>query len=128
MTLEQKYRPMNFTDLVGQSSVAFQLSRMLDKGTLGHSLLFSGPHGCGKTSAARLTAMALNCLSADRPTSTPCGECSSCKAVKEGRSLAVREIDAASNNGVDFARELSQDANLSAMGRYKVFILDESHQ
>lgn len=128
-TLDKKYRPKLFSDLVGQERVANMLAAVLKNGSIAHSYLFAGPHGCGKTSAARIFAMGLNCTSTDSPTDAPCGVCNSCKAIASGKdSLSVTEVDSASNNGVDFARELVQTAALSAMGRFKVVILDEAHQ
>lgn len=128
MSLDKKYRPQLLSDLVGQEKVTFQLSRVLENGNINHAYLFSGPHGCGKTSAARILAMGLNCTNSDGPTDKPCGECQSCKSIKSTNgSVSVSEIDAASNNGVDFARSLVETSSLSAMGRFKVIILDEAH-
>ncbi|MDF7664322.1 DNA polymerase III subunit gamma and tau [Bifidobacterium sp. ESL0763] len=128
LALYRRYRPDTFDGIIGQDQVTVPLSRALDEGKLTHAYLFSGPRGCGKTSSARILARCINC--AKGPTSHPCGECDSCKDLETGGpgSIDVVEIDAASHNGVEDARELRERAAFApARDRYKIFILDEAH-
>jgi DNA polymerase-3 subunit gamma/tau len=126
--LYRRYRPETFDELIGQAQVTDPLRTALRTDRVNHAYLFSGPRGCGKTTSARILARCLNC--ATGPTDTPCGVCDSC--VELGRdgsgSLDVVEIDAASHNGVDDARDLRERAVFApARDRYKIFILDEAH-
>ncbi|WP_349899872.1 DNA polymerase III subunit gamma and tau [Parafrigoribacterium soli] len=126
--LYRRYRPETFAELIGQSQVTDPLRTALRNDRVNHAYLFSGPRGCGKTTSARILARCLNC--AEGPTDTPCGKCASCVELsREGSgSLDVVEIDAASHNGVDDARDLRERAVFApARDRYKIFILDEAH-
>ena len=128
LALYRRYRPDTFDGVIGQDQVVVPLSRALDEGKLTHAYLFSGPRGCGKTSSARILARCINCEKG--PTSHPCGECESCRdlSANGAGSIDVVEIDAASHNGVDDARELRERAGFApARDRYKIFILDEAH-
>lgn len=128
LALYRRYRPDTFDGIIGQDQVTVPLSRALDEGKLTHAYLFSGPRGCGKTSSARILARCINCEKG--PTSHPCGECESCKDLATGGpgSIDVVEIDAASHNGVEDARELRERAVFApARDRFKIFILDEAH-
>ena len=126
--LYRRYRPQNFDELIGQSQVTDPLKAALNADRVNHAYLFSGPRGCGKTTSARILARCLNCHQG--PTANPCGECESCVELGRGGSgsLDVVEIDAASHNGVDDARDLRERAIFApARDRYKIFILDEAH-
>jgi DNA polymerase-3 subunit gamma/tau len=126
--LYRRYRPETFAELIGQSQVTDPLRTALRTDRVNHAYLFSGPRGCGKTTSARILARCLNC--AEGPTDTPCGVCASCvELARDGSgSLDVVEIDAASHNGVDDARDLRERAAFApARDRYKIFILDEAH-
>lgn len=126
--LYRRYRPESFGEMIGQSQVTEPLMTALRSDRVGHAYLFSGPRGCGKTTSARILARCLNC--AEGPTDTPCGKCDSCIELGRGGggSLDVVEIDAASHNGVDDARDLRERAVFApARDRFKIFILDEAH-
>ncbi|MCD2193434.1 DNA polymerase III subunit gamma and tau [Actinomycetospora endophytica] len=128
LALYRRYRPGTFAEVVGQEHVTDPLRTALSAGRINHAYLFSGPRGCGKTSSARIMARSLNCEQG--PTPDPCGVCESCVALAPNGpgSLDVTEMDAASHNGVDDARELRDRAHFAPVNsRYRVFIIDEAH-
>ena len=131
--LARKYRPQRFADVAGQDHVTRTLLNALSQNRIAHGYIFSGHRGIGKTTIARIVAMALNCRTAigteARPTPEPCGICESCTEIRQGNAVDVIEIDAATNRGIDEIRELRDAARYSpARDRYKIYILDEAHQ
>ncbi len=127
--LARKYRPQTFSEVIGQDHVTRTLKNALSQGRIAHGYIFSGHRGIGKTTIARILAMALNCRSAEQPVAEPCGVCESCTEIRAGNSVDVIEIDAATNRGIDEIRELREAARYRpARDRFKVYILDEAHQ
>ncbi|HKW75836.1 MAG TPA: DNA polymerase III subunit gamma/tau [Terriglobales bacterium] len=127
--LARKYRPQRFSDVIGQDHVTRTLKNAIEQQRIAHGYIFSGHRGIGKTTIARILAMALNCRSAEQPTPEPCGVCDSCVEVRAGSSVDVIEIDAATNRGIDEIRELREAARYRpARDRFKIYILDEAHQ
>jgi len=127
--LARKYRPQRFSEVIGQEHVTRTLKNAIEQQRIAHGYIFSGHRGIGKTTIARILAMALNCRSADKPTPEPCGVCESCLEVRAGNSVDVIEIDAATNRGIDEIRDLRDAARYRpARDRYKIYILDEAHQ
>lgn len=125
-TLYRKYRPIQFSQIVGQEHIKRLLKNALEKRMISHAYIFAGPRGTGKTTTARLLAKSLNCEK--NQYSEPCNECASCKAIDNGSHLDVIELDAASNRGIDEIRKIRDGVNFSpAMGKYKVYIIDEVH-
>ncbi len=127
--LARKYRPQKFSEVIGQEHVTRTLKNAIEQGRTAHGYIFSGHRGIGKTTVARILAMALNCRSQDHPVAEPCGVCDSCTEVRAGNSVDVIEIDAATNRGIDEIRELREAARYRpARDRFKIYILDEAHQ
>jgi DNA polymerase-3 subunit gamma/tau len=131
--LARKYRPQRFSDVIGQDHVTRTLRNAIEQQRIAHGYIFSGHRGIGKTTIARILAMALNCRGvdgrADRPTPEPCGVCDSCTEIRAGSAVDVIEIDAATNRGIDEIRELRDAARYRpARDRFKIYILDEAHQ
>jgi DNA polymerase III subunit gamma/tau len=132
MVLARKYRPRHFGEMVGQDHVVRALSNALASGRLHHAYLFTGTRGIGKTTVSRILAKSLNCTGPDGTggvTAEPCGQCQACSEIDADRFIDYIELDAASNRGIDEARELIERAAYKpSVGRYKVFMVDEAHQ
>jgi len=129
LVLARKWRPQQFDDVVGQAHVTRTLKNAIASGRIHHAFLFIGSRGIGKTTTARILAKALNCLSADGPTTDPCNACDNCNSINAGSNIDVLEIDGASNNSVDDVREIRDNIRMMPnFGRYKVYIIDEVHQ
>jgi DNA polymerase-3 subunit gamma/tau len=131
--LARKYRPQRFADVAGQDHVTRTLLNALQQNRIAHGYIFSGHRGIGKTTIARILAMALNCRTEigtpQRPTPEPCGICDACIEIRQGNAVDVIEIDAATNRGIDEIRELRDAARYApSRDRYKIYILDEAHQ
>jgi DNA polymerase-3 subunit gamma/tau len=126
VVIARRYRPQTFSELVGQQHVARALEQAITSDRVGHAYLFTGARGVGKTSAARILAKALNCVTG--PTPTPCGECDVCCSVTTGDDVDVLEIDGASNRGIDEIRQLRQNVSVRpSRSRFKIYIIDEVH-
>ena len=126
--LARKYRSQDFKSLIGQDVLVKTLTTAINTSRIAHAYIFTGIRGTGKTSTARILAKALNCLSSDRATAAPCGECENCRAIAAGQHIDVMEIDAASHTGVDNMRDILDGAQYRPTnGRYRVYIIDEVH-
>jgi len=126
IVLARRWRPQKFDEVVGQEHITQTLKNSVSSGKLGHAYLFVGPRGVGKTSCARILAKSLNCKNA--PTVNPCGKCSACIEIAEGRSLDVIEIDGASNRLIEDVRTLRENVKFApVLGKYKIYIIDEVH-
>ena len=127
--LARKYRPQKFSEVIGQDHVTRTLKNAIEQERIAHGYIFSGHRGIGKTTIARILAMALNCRSSEKPVAEPCGICDSCTEIRAGNSVDVIEIDAATNRGIDEIRELREATRYRpARDRFKIYILDEAHQ
>jgi len=129
LVLYRKYRPKTFGEVVGQEHVVQTLTNAVSSGLISHAYLFSGPRGSGKTTIARLLAKSLNCENRKEGEAEPCNNCSSCREINSNRAIDLIEIDAASNRGIEDIRELRDGIRFApTKSKYKVFIIDESHQ
>jgi len=129
LVLYRKYRPQRFSEFIGQEHIVQTLTNAISNGLVSHAYLFSGPKGSGKTTIARLFAKAVNCQNRKKGEFEPCNKCTSCLEIMEGRSMDLMEIDAASHRGIDEVRELKDGIRfVPTKSKYKVYIIDESHQ
>lgn len=129
LVLYRKYRPQTFSEFIGQEHVAQTITNALVSDQVSHAYLFSGSRGTGKTTLARLLAKAVNCENRKKGQFEPCNKCSSCEDINHGRAIDLIEIDAASHRGIDEIRDLKNGIKfVPAKSKYKVFIIDESHQ
>src|ERR687887_2436183 len=125
-SLYRRHRPQTFDEVVGQAPIVRTMRNAVEQGKIHHAYLFVGSRGTGKTSIAKILARSLNCIKG--PTLEPCGECESCRTIAASTSLDVIEMDAASNNSVEDIRDLREKVGFApAVGRWKVYILDEAH-
>ncbi len=126
LVLYRKHRPKTFAEVVGQEHVVQTLTNAIASGKFSHAYLFTGPHGCGKTTIARLTAKAVNCQKREQGDFEPCNQCDSCQEINQGNAIDLIEIDAASNRGIDEIRDLKEGIRfVPVKSKYKVFIIDE---
>ncbi|HMC10226.1 MAG TPA: DNA polymerase III subunit gamma/tau, partial [Pirellulaceae bacterium] len=126
VVVARRYRPQDFSQLIGQAQVSQALANAITTNRVGHAYLFTGARGVGKTSTARIFAKALNCVRG--PTTEPCGECDICQGIASGDDVDVIEIDGASNRGIDEIRQLRSNVNVRpSRARYKIYIIDEVH-
>ena len=129
LALYRKYRPKTFSEIVNQKPVTQTLTNAISNGEISHAYLFSGPKGSGKTTIARLLAKSVNCLKRKKGEYEPCNQCDNCQEINQGNSIDLIEIDAASHRGIDEIRELKDGIKfVPTKSKYKVFIVDESHQ
>src|SRR6187549_411216 len=126
VVVARRYRPQDFSQLIGQGQVSQALANAISTNRVGHAYLFTGARGVGKTSTARIFAKALNCVTG--PTTAPCGQCDICQGIASGGDVDVIEIDGASNRGIDEIRQLRSNVNVRpSRARFKIYIIDEVH-
>lgn len=128
ISLYRQYRPQTFSDIIEQQAIIKTLQNAIKFGRIAHAYIFSGPRGTGKTSLARIFSKTVNCKNLDANNPEPCNKCDNCNSITSGQNMDVFEIDAASNTSVDNVRELIEKVNfLPALGKFKIYIIDETH-